>query len=139
MRIYPINMNIKLPIQDIHKYLQTEYQTLLFNTNEGKIEIHNNRIYKFTEFPPRTLHRFSKELSFHIQLKEDVKKEVYYIPIDYKYNKIFVRKYKLNKNSLLTMITENNESFYFETTEPEITTSVKEDMNTFLSTLKLYN
>lgn len=140
MKIYPIDLNIKLPpIQEIHKYLQKEYRTIFFNTDEGKVEIYNNKIYKYMDSPSKSICKVSEDLSVYIQTAEEVKKEIQYIPIKYLYNKNIIRKYKLNNNSLLTMITENNNTFYFETDETELTLSIKEDMNTFLSILKLYN
>lgn len=140
MRIYSFNLNIKiLPIEELNKYLHHEYKTIYFNTNEGKVEILNNKIYKYMDSAPKTICNISDDLSVYTQMNEDVKKEIQYVPINYLYNKNIVRKYKLNSNSLLTMITENNNTFYFETDETEITLSVKEDMNTFLSILKLYN
>ena len=50
-----------------------------------------------------------------------------------------MKKYKLIPNGILTLIIKNNIEFYFETNENEITESIKEDMITFLSMLKLYN
>jgi hypothetical protein len=49
-----------------------------------------------------------------------------------------LKKYKLTPTSLLTLILENNKRVYFETNENEITESIKEDLITFLSLLKLY-
>ena len=139
MLIYPTNPNFKINEDILQPYLQTEYQKLMFNTNEGIFEISSNKIYKFTSAPAIKLHRFNEELTFNIQSEDTSKKEVYYIPIHYKYDKVVVKKYKLTNNSILSLITENNRHFYFETSENEITNSIKDDMNTFLSELKLYS
>ena len=139
MLIYP-NYKYKTFLPEvISKYLQKEYNYLRFNTHEGIIEILNDKIYKLVDSPVMELYQFSKELSFNLQHDTQTKKEVYYIPINYTYAKYNVKKYKLLPNSILTLIVENNDKFYFETNENEITESIKEDMITFLSMLKLYN
>ena len=78
-------------------------------------------------------------MTFQLKNENIEKKETFYIPINLQYNKINVDKYKLNQNSLLTLYIENNKTFYFQTDEKDITHSIKEDMITFLSLLKLYN
>lgn len=139
MFIYP-NYNYKsFTHEHLSKYLQKEYNYLSFNTNEGIIEIINDKIYKLADTPKMELYQFSKELYFNLQHDPQIKKEIYYIPIDYTYNKYNMKKYKLIPNGILTLIIKNNIEFYFETNENEITESIKEDMITFLSMLKLYN
>lgn len=138
MFIYPVNTFKLIPSEDLSKYLQKDYSQLCFDTNDGIYEIMNDKIYKYNEAPETTLYDFSKEHKFRIQQDHHTKYEVYYIPIHYTYKKKSVKKYKLVPNSLLTLVVEDNITFYFETTESEITHSVKEDMITFLSVLKLY-
>ena len=87
----------------------------------------------FEHFP------FSKEISLRLQNNEvNAKKEIFHIPLDYTYTKMEIKKYKLTPTSLLTLLLENNKKVYFETSENEITESIKEDLITFLSLLKLY-
>lgn len=139
MFIYPTYNYKSFTPEHISRFIQKEYSYLSFNTNEGIIEILNDKIYKLVDTPKMDLYQFSKELSFNLQRDHQIKKEVYYIPIDYTYKKYNVKKYKLLPNSILTLIIKNNTEFYFETNENEITESIKEDMITFLSMLKLYN
>lgn len=138
MFIYPVNTFKLIPPEDLGKYLQKEYSKLCFDTNDGMYEIINDKIYKYSEAPETTLYQFSNEYKFNIQQEHHIKSEVYYIPVHYTYKKIHTKKYKLVPNSLLTLVVEDNIKFYFETNETEITHSVKEDMITFLSVLKLY-
>ena len=138
MLIYPTNAFKIIPLDDLSKYLQKEHNKLSFETKDGIYEIMNDKIYKYDEAPKTTLYDFSKEHKFRIQQDHHTKHEVYYIPIHYTYKKFSVKKYKLVPNSLLTLVVEDNITFYFETKETEITHSVKEDMITFLSVLKLY-
>lgn len=139
MFIYPEYKYKPFTQEHLSKYLQKEYNYLSFNTNEGIIEIINDKIYKLVDTPTMELYQFSKELSFHLQQNPQIKKEIYYIPINHTYKKYNVKKYKLLPNSILTLIIKNNTEFFFETNENEITESIKEDMITFLSMLKLYN
>ena len=139
MFIYPNYKYSSFTQEHVSKYLQKEYSYLSFNTNEGVIEILNDKIYKLVDTPTMELYQFSKELSFHLQHNPQTKKEIYYIPINYKYSKYNMKKYKLLPNSIVTLIVKNNNEFFFETNENEITESIKEDMITFLSMLKLYS
>jgi len=139
MFIYPATKYKSLTPECINTYLQKEYNYLSFNTPDGIIEIQNDKIYKFVDSPKLKGYQFSKEISFNLQSDVQIKKEIYCIPIDYSYTKINIKKYKLLPNSILTLIIKNNTEFYFETNENEITESIKEDMITFLSILKLYN
>jgi Txe/YoeB family toxin of Txe-Axe toxin-antitoxin module len=138
MFIYPVNVFKIIQGDDLSKYIQKEDNKLSFNTKDGIYEIINDKIYKYNEAPETTMYDFSKEHKFRIQHEHHTKHEVYYIPIHYTYKKTSVKKYKLVPNSLLTLVVEDNITFYFETKETEITHSVKEDMITFLSVLKLY-
>ena len=138
MFIYPANLFKIIPIEDLSKYLQKEYNKLSFDTNDGMYEIINDKIYKYSEAPETILYDFSIEHKFNIQQEHHTKCEKYYIPIHYTYKKNQVKKYKLAPNSLLTLVVEDNIKYYFETKETDITHSVKEDMITFLSMLKLY-
>ena len=145
MIIYPNNItNInKTPLTTndanlVEEYFQTKYDILHFDTEEGIFEIASNKIYKITENPDLEHYPFSNEISFMIQNQDTIRKELYYIPLHYTYVKKELKKYKLHPTSLLTIVLVNNREIYFETTEGEITESIKEDMITFLSLLKLY-
>ena len=138
MYIYPIQSFKIIPVENVSKYIHNEFTKLIFNTNEGIYEIANDKIYKHMDTIETTPYDFSNEYKFNIQHDQYIKTEVYYIPINYTYNKCHVKKYKLLPNSLLTLVIEDNIKFYFETKENDITHSVKEDMITFLSLLKLY-
>ena len=83
--------------------------------------------------------RFIAAFKYNLINNNIEKEETFYIPIALKYNKKNVDKYKLDTNSLLTLYIEDDTKYYFETNEKEITESIKEDMITFLSLLKLYN
>ena len=145
MIIYPNNItNInKTPLTTnnanlLEEYFQTKYDILHFDTEEGIFEIVGNKIYKITENSDLEHYPFSNEISFMIQNQDTIRKELYYIPIHYTYVKKELKKYKLHPTSLLTIVLVNNSEIYFETAEGEITESIKEDMITFLSLLKLY-
>jgi|UniRef100_A0A6C0CHL1 hypothetical protein len=138
MFIVPIN-NLKINISELETYLFNNYEKLLFNTNEGKFEIHGDKIYKIKDTEPTNIYTLeNSKYSFHIK-ENDNKKEIFHIPINYKYEKMEVKQYQLHKNSILTLIIENKTNFYFFTKENQITNSVKEDLISFLSILKLYN
>lgn len=145
MIIYPNNItNInKTPLTTnnaniLEEYFQSKHDILHFDTEEGIFEIASNKIYKITENSDLEHYPFSDEISFMIQNQDNIRKELYYIPIHYTYVKKELKKYKLHPTSLLTIVLVNNSEIYFETTEGEITESIKEDMITFLSLLKLY-
>ena len=78
-------------------------------------------------------------LDSDVSSNKDFKKEIYYIPINYSYEKIKTKQYQLHNNSILTLNIENDNYFYFITKENEITNSLREDLISFLSLLKLYN
>jgi len=138
MYIYPVITFKLIPHEELSKYLHKEYTKLSFVSNNGRYEILNDKIYKYNDTPETMPYDFSNEYKFKIQQEEDIKCEVYYIPIDHQYKKIQIKKYRLLPNSLVTLVVEDNIKFYFETKEVEITHSIKEDMITFLSMLKLY-
>ena len=145
MIIFPNNItNInKTPLTTnnanmLEEYFQSKHDILHFDTEEGIFEIASNKIYKITENSDLEHYPFSNEISFMIQNQETIRTELYYIPIHYTYVKKELKKYKLHPTSLLTIVLVNNSEIYFETTEGEITESIKEDMITFLSLLKLY-
>ena len=145
MIIYPNNItNInKTPLTTnnaniLEEYFQSKHDILHFDTEEGIFEIVSNKIYKITENSDLEHYPFSNEISFMIQNQDTIRKELYYIPLHYTYVKKELKKYKLHPTSLLTIVLVNNSEIYFETTEGEITESIKEDMITFLSLLKLY-
>ena len=119
-------------------YYQNKCEILHFDTDEGVFEIVNNKIYKLIENSDYECFQFSKEISLNLQSDEKNRKENFYLPIQYTYKKMELKKYKLTPTSLLTLILENNKKVYFETNENEITESIKEDLITFLSLLKLY-
>ena len=122
----------------LEEYFQSKHDILHFDTEEGIFEIASNKIYKITENSDLEHYPFSNEISFMIQNQDTIRKELYYIPLHYTYVKKELKKYKLHPTSLLTIVLVNNSEIYFETTEGEITESIKEDMITFLSLLKLY-
>lgn len=132
-----INKNT-IDTSTIRDYFQNKYDVLYFNTNEGIFEITNNKIYKVYENTEREIYNYDDNISFNIQHKNNLRKEIFYIPIHYKYIKKTIQKYKLTKDSLLTLVIINNNETYFETPENEITHSIKEDLITFLSLVKLY-
>ena len=145
MIIYPNNItNInKTPLTTnnaniLEEYFQSKHDILHFDTEEGIFEIVGNKIYKITENSDLEHYPFSNEISFMIQNQDTIRKELYYIPLHYTYVKKELKKYKLHPTSLLTLVLLNNSEIYFETSELEITESIKEDMITFLSLLKLY-
>jgi hypothetical protein len=145
MIIYPNNItNInKTPLTTnnaniLEEYFQSKHDILHFDTEEGIFEIVGNKIYKITENSDLEHYPFSNEISFMIQNQDTIRKELYYIPLHYTYVKKVLKKYKLHHTSLLTIVLVNNSEIYFETAEGEITESIKEDMITFLSLLKLY-
>jgi hypothetical protein len=119
-------------------YYQSKCEILHFDTDEGVFEIVNNKIYKLYENSDYEHVQFSKEISLNLQSDEKNRKENFYLPLQYTYQKLELKKYKLTPTSLLTLILENNKRVYFETNENEITESIKEDLITFLSLLKLY-
>jgi hypothetical protein len=119
-------------------YYQSKCEILHFDTDEGIFEIVNNKIYKLIENNEYEHVEFSQAISLNLQNDEKNRKEIFYLPIQYTYKKLEVKKYKLTPTSLLTLILENNKKVYFETNENEITESIKEDLITFLSILKLY-
>ena len=122
----------------LEQYFQTNYDILEFDTDEGIFEIVGNKIHKISEKPKLEHYQFSNKISFMIQKENSTKKEIYYIPLQYTYIKKNIKKYKLHPSSLLTLVLVNDNEIYFETPELEITESVKEDLITFLSMLKLY-
>ena len=102
-------------------------------------EIVNDKIYKMKPYETVKEYELDTSVRLNLQNENNERKESYYIPINLQYNKLNVDKYKLKHNSLLTLYIENNKSIYFQTDENDITHSVKEDLITFLSLLKLYN
>ena len=133
--INPISITNAINSNILEQYFQTKYDILHFTTGEGVFEIADNKIYKITENPDLEHYPFSNEISFMIQNQDNIRKEIYYIPLEYTYVKKELKKYKLQPTSLLTLVLLNNSEIYFETTELEITESIKEDMITFLSLL----
>jgi hypothetical protein len=136
--INPISIRNITNDKIMEEYFQTKYDILQFDTDEGIFEISNDKIYKIIENPDLEHYQFSNEISFMIQNQETIRKEIYYIPLRYTYIKKEMKKYKLHSSSLLTFVLVNDNEIYFETSELEITESIKEDMITFLSLLKLY-
>jgi len=138
MHIYPDN-NYKINMNELSQYLQYTDERLEFNTNEGKIELFGNKIYKIIEKSHDDTFKLNNKFNFIVYNSNFQKKEIYYIPIDYKYIKKQTKQYLLNKNSIVTLHVVNDSMFYFTTKEKIITSSVEEDLITFLSLLKLYN
>ena len=138
MLITPVE-NKFLHTPTIQPYYVKSFQKLQFESNDFIYEIIYDKIYKMKYFPTITTYALTDSIHFAIK-NEDVKRaESMYIPINLEYKKITVDKYKLHQNSLLTLYIENNKSFHFHTDETSITHSIKEEMITFLSLLKLYN
>ena len=95
-------------------------------------------MYKVKVNNTRETYQLDDNTRFSIQLEDNFRSEIFYIPINYKYVKNEMKKYKLSPDSLLTLVLVNNKQIYFETPENEITNSIKEDLITFLSLVKLY-
>lgn len=136
--INPIRIKNMINDKILDQYFQNKYDILQFDTDEGVFEIASDKIYKITEKPILEYYQFSSEISFMIQNQDTIRKEIYYIPLQYTYIKKKMKKYKLHPSSLLTLVLVNDNEIYFETSELEITESIKEDLITFLSMLKLY-
>ena len=138
MHIHPDN-NYKINTSELSNYLEYTDERLEFNTNEGKIEVFGDKIYKIIEKSHDDTFKLNNKINFIIYNSNFQKKEIYYIPIDYKYIKKQTKHYLLNKKSIVTLHVVNDTMFYFTTKEKIITSSVQEDLITFLSLLKLYN
>jgi len=132
----------KINISELETYLFNTSEKLYFKTNEGDFEIFGDKIYKIkeNEHSEKFFLEDKKQIfEFNLKKNKDLKKEIYYIPINYSYEKIKTKQYQLHNNSILTLNIENDNYFYFITKENEITNSLREDLISFLSLLKLYN
>ena len=132
----------KINISELETYLFNTSEKLYFKTNEGEFEIFGDKIYKIKqhEHSEKFFLEDKKQIfEFNLKKNKDFKKEIYYIPINYSISKIKTKQYQLHNNSILTLNIENDNYFYFITKENEITTSLREDLISFLSLLKLYN
>jgi hypothetical protein len=132
----------KINISELETYLFNTSEKLHFNTNEGIFEIFGDKIYLMNEKKSGDsflLENKKEKYEFNLKKNNDLKKEIFYIPINFKCEKIITKQYQLHKNSILTLNIENGNYFYFTTKENEITNSVREDMISFLCLLKLYN
>jgi len=132
----------KINISELETYLFNTSEKLHFNTKEGDFEIFGDKIYKIkeNEHSEKFFLEDKKQIfEFNLKKNKDFKKEIYYIPINYSYEKIKTKQYQLHNNSILTLNIENDNYFYFITKENEITNSVREDLISFLLLLKLYN
>lgn len=132
----------KINISELETYLFNTSEKLYFKTNEGEFEIFGDKIYKIkeNEYSEKFFLEDKKQIfEFNLKKNKDFKKEIYYIPINYSYEKIKTKQYQLHNNSILTLNIENDNYFYFITKENEITNSLREDLISFLSLLKLYN
>lgn len=146
MIIVPSKDN-KLHTLTIQPYYLKSFQKIQFESDTHIYEITNDKVYNMKmleiiseyELDGNVNGEVNEELIFYLKNENVEKIETFYIPINLQYKKITVDKYKLNQNSLLTLFIENNKTFYFQTNEKDITHSIKEDMITFLSLLKLYN
>lgn len=138
MLIVPQEQN-SIYTHGIQSHFLKSFQKLQFESDTIIYEIVNDKVYKMK--PYETIKEYELETSFrlNIQNENNERTESYYIPIGLQYSKLNVDKYKLKHNSLLTLYIENNKHIYFQTDENDITHSVKEDLITFLSLLKLYN
>jgi len=134
----------KLHTPTIQPYYLKSFQKMQFESDTHIYEIMNDKVYKMKVLETINDHKLDGNgevdvnLMFHLKNENVEKTETFYIPINLQYKKITIEKYKLNQNSLLTLFIENNKTFYFQTNEKDITHSIKEDMITFLSLLKLY-
>ena len=138
MLIVPVEQN-SIYTHGIQSYFLKSFQKLKFESNNMIYEIVNDKIYKMKPYETVKEYELDTSVRLNLQNENNERKESYYIPINLQYNKLNVDKYKLKHNSLLTLYIENNKSIYFQTDENDITHSVKEDLITFLSLLKLYN
>jgi hypothetical protein len=129
----------KINAHAILSYFLKSFNTLTFESEEIIYEITNNKIFKMKRPEIISRYELSENFKYNLINNNIEKEETFYIPIALKYNKKNVDKYKLDTNSLLTLYIEDDTKYYFETNEKEITESIKEDMITFLSLLKLYN
>lgn len=132
----------KINTSELETYLFNTSEKLYFKTNEGEFEIFGDKIYKIkeNEYSEKFFLEDKKQIfEFNLKKNKDFKKEIYYIPINYSYEKIKTKQYQLHNNSILTLNIENDNYFYFITKENEITNSLREDLISFLSLLKLYN
>lgn len=132
----------KINISELETYLFNTSEKLYFKTNEGEFEMFGDKIYKIkeNEYSEKFFLEDKKQIfEFNLKKNKDFKKEIYYIPINYSYEKIKTKQYQLHNNSILTLNIENDNYFYFITKENEITNSLREDLISFLSLLKLYN
>lgn len=132
----------KIDISELQTYLFNTSEKLYFITNEGEFEIFGEKIYLINKKKTDDtflLENKTDKYEFYLKKYNDLKKEIFYISINYKYEKIITKQYQLHKNSIVTLNIENDNTFYFTTNENEITNSVREDMISFLSLLKLYN
>ena len=140
------------PLSDIEQYFQSNYEVLHFDidnentrdTSNTRVsyEIINNKVYKLYKPTDYQEYQFSNEITFNLHKESDItRQEVYTIPLNLQATKKCFRKYKLHSKSLLTLIIEssnNTNKLIFEVNETEITESIKEELITFLSILKLY-
>lgn len=141
MYIIPCN-KYKINISELETYLFNTSEKLVFKLEEGVFEIFGDKIFLIKETKSAEiflLENKKQKYEFSLKKNNDFKKEMFYIPINYSYKKVKTKQYQLHKNSILTLNIENEDYFYFTTKENEITNSVKEDMISFLSLLKLYN
>jgi len=135
MLIIPSTKN-KINPSLLVSYFVSKYEKIFFHSNEGMFEIHKDKVFKINETDTHSEYNIDKH---HFNLKHnDRKRETFYIPMDNKCEKKFIKNYKLHKSSILTLVVENEEKYYFKINENEITHSVEEDMISFLSILKLY-
>ena len=159
--INPSTSNIEQYYQAKYEILQFDNMSLVSNDqcNENhntpdtttSYEIVNNKIYKIDKSTDYHEYQFSNEITFRLHNECDVvRKEIYTIPLDLSCVKKEFRKYKLHSTSLVTLMTETNahttsghnnnntKKIMFQVNETEITESIKEELITFLSLLKLY-
>ena len=133
------SFNYNIQTHCIQCYYLKSFQEVRFNTDDFIYEIENDKIYKFKHFNIDHNVNINDSLSFYLKNDSLEKILVYHVPINATYTNNRVDKYKLNQNSLLTLYIEENKKFYFHTNETNVTHSIKDDMITFLSLLKLYN
>ena len=138
MIIVPVDQH-SIQTHCIQCYYLKSFQQLRFNTDDFIYEIENDKIYKFNHFIIDNLVDIDNRFQFYLKNDSPEKTQVYHVPINATYTNIRIDKYKLNQNSLLTLYIEENKKFYFHTNETNVTHSIKDDMITFLSLLKLYN
>ena len=139
MNLYPV-VTSRFSTNNLECY-QIDKQIIFKNKYSSHyFQVENNRIYKKQNIPIYDSIKIDKYDFSIFKFKDYSKILCYSIPIEFNINEnMEIKKYKINKSSLVTLIIENNNKFYFTIYSDEITKFIKDDICTFLSMLKLYN